>query len=232
MARKRRQPPDPDLDLEAFEAWVRYTFDRSSEELTKPVWYHRIDNPPTEWELRYAAEINDPVATAIRIRHLFSNSGALLQGFSDDQVGHGLSFIVDGSLGGEIHVLGNRDVPPVLRITGLRSIVTLFREVFAARLSADGAVSRQLDYICFMFWDVANLAYADGETVLDVLEQTLALGSEPCQRAALHGLGHEYWSTRDRGHVTDIVDRWLTRNPRVAGALRDYAERAQIGDVM
>ena len=234
MARKRRKPTDTStgMDQDAFDAWFRHTFDRPPEDLTKPLWYNRIDRPPSEWEQRPAVERDDPVATAMRIRHLFSNAGTLLDPYSDDQVGHGLDVIVNGSIDGEIYALANRDVPLELRLSGLRSIVTLFREVFALRLRDPGRRDGQLGTICFMFWDVANLANPDGDTVLDVLEDTLALASEPCQRAALHGLGHEYWSARNRDDVTAIVDRWLRRHPQITDELRAYADNARVGCVM
>jgi len=234
MPRKPVKPPDTAIgvDMDAFGAWLRHTFDRSPGELTKPLWYNRVDDPPTEWQQRPVVERDDPVATARRIRHLFCHAGILLDQYSDDQVGHGLDVIVNGSIDGEIYALAHRDVPVELRLTGLRSIVTLFREVFSLRLKDPSRRDGQLGTVCFMFWDVANLANPDGDTVLDVLEDTLALDSEPCQRAALHGLGHEYWSARNREEVTAIVDRWLLRHPDVPDGLRAYANDARLGYVM
>jgi hypothetical protein len=214
-------------DMDAFDAWLEHLFDRSERDLDRIPWYHRLDDPPTDWTLRYARS-DSPAATAERIRRLFSDAGALLGPYTDEQVGHGLKVIVDGSCGGEIRALSDSRVPVVLRTAALRSITTLFGEVFAPRLRTEDQQQSTLGYICFMFWDVATIAPGD-ETVLDVLEQTLALDSTPCQRAALHGLGHEYRYAAD--HVPAIVDRWLNRNPRAPRELRDYATQARTGSV-
>jgi hypothetical protein len=216
--------------VDAFDAWLRYLFDRPPEDLGRKPWYWRGDDePPSEWMSRYA-EHDDPVATAERVRRLFSDAGNLLRPYSDEQVGHGLKVIVDSSLDGQIRALTDRTVPLVLRTTGLRSIVTLFAQVFAPRLRGDGPPSRStLEYICFMFWDTAPIADLGDDTVLDVLEDTLALDSVPCQKAALHGLGHAHMSAPE--HVPVIVDRWLERHPHAPQDLRDYATQARAGMV-
>ena len=87
----------------------------------------------------------------------------------------------------------------------------------------------KLQYACFMFFDIAGLDLGE-ETMLDVLEDTLRLPSVPCQRSALHGLGHAYAEAPE--HVETIVDRWLAKNRRAPQELRDYAGAARIGQVM
>ena len=87
----------------------------------------------------------------------------------------------------------------------------------------------RLQYACFMFFDIANIDLGD-ETVLDVLEEALRLPSVPCQRSALHGLGHA--QMRSPKDVESIVDAWLERNPYAPQELRDYARAARIGYVM
>ena len=216
--------------MDAFEAWLDYAFNREPAELTDPAWYFRDEgDPPREWITHYARR-DDDTATAERIRRLFTNAGELLQPYSDDQVAHGLEFIVNGSCGGEIWTLCAPSVPLALRLSGLRSIVPLFRQVFAARLPDHEEARTRLGTTCFMFWDVANLGPADNDTVLDVLEDTLAMGSVPCQRAALHGLGHQFWSARE--HVPAIIDRWLERRPHAPEELRTYAAEARTGMIL
>jgi hypothetical protein len=44
--------------MQAFEAWLEHLFDRPPGDLEPTPWYHRLDDPPTEWTLRY--EPGDP----------------------------------------------------------------------------------------------------------------------------------------------------------------------------
>ncbi len=172
----------------------------------------------------------DPSVAAERIRRLFAGAGTLLRPYSDEQAGRALARVVDPSFGGEIRVLSDRRVPVQLRTAGLRAIVPLFADLFAARVPGAGIPNSRnpLGYICFMFWDVAPIG-GDLDTELDVLEQTLALRSRACQWAALHGLGHWHHFAPDA--VPAIVDGWLRRNPRLPENLRQYADQARAGAV-
>jgi hypothetical protein len=137
-----------------------------------------------------------------------------------------LAEIIDG----DFHELTNRRVPVVLRTTGLRSIVPLFAQVFAPRIQVERPNhTPPLEHVCFMFFDIAPLDLGD-DTVLDVLEQTLALPSVPCQRSALHGLGHAHM--RSPEPVRTVVDLWLKKHPNAPEDLRAYARSARVGDVM
>jgi len=216
--------------MDAFDAWVAHLFDRPPRDLRRKPWYHRHDAPPTEWTLRHGRR-DSATARAERIRRLFDNAGQLLRPYSDEQVGHGLTVIIDPAFGAEILAIRGGQIPSALKQAALRSIVTLYAEVFAPRLRGkDSEQGREpLSFACFMFWDVAPLVPSGDPTVLDVLERTLALESVPCQRSALHGLGHEY--PRSPDEVPRIVDRWLARHPYAGEELRAYAESARAGTV-
>jgi hypothetical protein len=227
--------------MNAFEAWLAYLFDRPPSDLEPTPWYW-TDDRPTEWALRYE-ESESEVAQAERIRRLFSDAGTLLRPYSDEQVGHGLNVIVNPACGGDIGVLAGGQIPSALRAAGLRSIVTLFAEVFAPRLrvahpgyadpwqhSAPGQRVHPLDFVCYMFWDVAPLVPSGDDTMLEVLEATLALDSVACQRAALHGLGHAYFAAGDT--VPEIIHRWLRAHPDAPDELRAYAVQATTGRVL
>jgi hypothetical protein len=199
--------------MDAFDAWVRYLFDR-----------------PAGGSFDDAAN-DDPVVMAEWIRRLFGDAGTVLRPYSDDQVGRGLQVIVNGSHGGLIAALADRRVPVALRTTALRAIVTLFADVFAVRLPGDEQpAGTTLGDLCFMFWDVIALGPGDEDTKLDVLEDTLALNSVACQWAALHGLGHLHFT--EPTHVPAIVDRWLRRHPNAPADLLAYARDAREGMVM
>ncbi|MBV1853530.1 hypothetical protein [Catellatospora tritici] len=207
--------------MDGFDAWMKYLFEYEHDRRDRP-W----DEPEPEWLARYARD-DTPVAVAERILRLFSAAGAILSPYGDEQVGRGLVEIVDG---GDIHVLGGKQVPRVLRSRGLRSIVTLFAEVFAPRITVEDTKHMpKLQYVCFMFFDIAPIDLGE-DTVLDVLEDILALESVACQRAALHGLGHAHH--RAPRHVPPIVDRWLAKHRGAPQELRDYAAAARVGGVM
>jgi hypothetical protein len=95
--------------------------------------------------------------------------------------------------------------------------------------SADPQQRPELESLCFMFFDMAAIDLGD-DTVLDVLEDTLALESAACQRSALHGLGHAHFHVPQ--DASSIVDRWLQKHPRAPAELRDYALAARTGNVM
>jgi hypothetical protein len=193
--------------MDAFDAWLAHLFDA-----------------PAEWTP------DGPEASARRIRRLFDDAGALLRPYSDEQVGLGLRTIVDSSHDGEIRALADPRVPRTLRIGGLRSIRTLFAEVFAERLDGDAHHCRTtLAYVCFMFWDIAPVGPLGDDTILDVLADTLALDSPACQWAALHGLGHAHHDAPR--HARDIVDGWLRTHRGISPELHDYACLARVGEV-
>ncbi len=196
---------------------MTYLFDRAAD---------HDDTESCEWLERYARH-DRPAAMAERIRHLFSNAGAILGPYTDDQIARGLMDIIDG---GELYAFNTGQLPVVLRTTGLRSIVTLFTEIFAVRIAVEDPQLRpKLERTCFMFFDAAAINLGD-DTVLDVLEEILALPSIPCQRAALHGLGHAHFEAAHHAQV--IVDRWLKTHPGAPQELRDYATAARDGNVM
>lgn len=206
--------------MNGFDAWMAYLFDEPRDADGSP------DEQPSVWLERYARQ-DTPKATAERIRRLFGDAGALLRSYSDDQVARGLQEIVDD---GSLWALRDPRVPVVGRTRGLRSIVTLYAEVFAPRITVEHPKrTPRLEHVCFMFFDIAPLDLGE-DTVLDVLEQTLALPSPPCRRAALHGLGHAHHHRPE--HVPPIVDRWLKSHRDAPQELRDYALAARTGHVM
>jgi len=215
-----------DASMDEFEAWMDYLFNRPLG-VWEPAWYYDLteEELPREWTLRYEGT-DSPEAEAERIRRLFSDAGTLLRPYADEQVGNGLNVIVSGAMDASVASLVNPDVPSALRAEGLRSIVTLFAEVFAPRLAhpdwpprTDGGKgSHPLDFICFMFWDICPFVPGRDDVTLEVLEATLALESDACQRSALHGLGHVDPPVLVK--AAGIIDRWLRQHPDVPEQLR------------
>src|SRR5687767_12230244 len=162
FARQMCRAPSSIAPVEGFDAWVTYLFDRPPGRRAASWW----DERPSEWLQHHAAQ-DKPVPIAERIRHLFGNAGSVLAPYSDDQVALGLTDIISG---GDIHVFNTKQLPVVLHTTGLRSIVTLFAQVFAPRIQVeDPQQAPPLQSVCFMFFDTAAIDLGD-DTVLDVLE--------------------------------------------------------------
>jgi hypothetical protein len=78
----------------------------------------------------------------------------------------------------KVTICASGPLPSVLRAAGLRSIVTLFAEVFAPRLHAArpgyarpgepaDVIQRlhPLDYVCYMFWDIAPIVPGRDDTL-------------------------------------------------------------------
>lgn len=205
----------------------------------KDPWRAPWDDEPSEWTLRHAARDN-PTAAAQRIGRLFADAGTLLRPYSDEQVGHGLTVLVDPGAGGDIRVLTDHRVPIQLATAALEGTLTLYAEVFGPRLDPCSPAThsqrtdpkQQLSQICFMFWDVAPLDDCDRprlDAIVDVLERTLRLESTAAQWAALHGLGHRHYQAP--GQVEEVIDHWLARRPHVSDDLQRYARQARTGRV-
>jgi len=96
-------------------------------------------------------------------------------------------------------------------------------------------------YSTNMWWDAVAYAYECGnavrgrsdedtwlqDTMLETLVRTLAIDSEVCQQAALHGLGHLHHPAGP-----DAINDYLVRNPNLDSNLRQYAAQAALGIIM
>lgn len=208
--------------------------------VTKPAWY---------WQVHHEEETPDPfngedALTAFDfIAGLCANPGMQLAGYSDDQVGQGLTFIFDGSCSNLTHGFKQAPVAFEHREAALLSLWNLFREVLAPRcapmLAAGSPVaSPPLGYICYMFWDITPLAgqwsglskserRAYYAAVARVMEQCLTVANPAVVESGLHGLGHmvfEYPAV-----ATPILDAFLAKNRQRQDALIQYARAARTG---
>ena len=89
-----------------------------------------------------------------------------------------------------------------------------------------------------MWWEICPLPYKPDSpekervapVILEVLEQTLQLESNPCREGALHGLGHMAFYYPDPVHA--IIDEFLGSGARIPESLREYARRARAGGIL
>ena len=108
-------------------------------------------------------------------------------------------------------LIWNTDLPLSAREQCVRSMVNLFRDLFATE-PLDSAVQMWWDSLCYD-WHCGNRSRLRGgedlsmqNVMFDTLVEILALDSEHCQGAALHGLGSFAPSSNGTNH-TKLPDK-------------------------
>jgi hypothetical protein len=198
----------------------------------------------TPEDIRWEEEL-DPRNACELLTALFENPTILSPRFSDAQINQGLSLLAYSELSEYVRSLREPSVPWEWRERGLRSIYTLYRDLFAVKCTgfstqrkARGEPENPLNQLCYMWWDGTYLAWNTGEpeaayvdaVILAVLRDTLQLPSLACQEGALHGLGHLNQSLQPQAAA--IIDDYLKQNPSLPKDLRAYAKQARKGGVL
>jgi hypothetical protein len=214
-----------------FDEWVAHVFDHPGE---GPIWYHDMESP--YW--------GGPAATTIEYTtRLFETPRAWLDPFTDAQLGRSFWYLIGGSGNNYMEALGDPAVPLDARVRCMRSFVTLFRELFAARcVDQLGHLDREGEYplntICYMWWDTITFYPQPDATerrsidmaALTAMEDILSIDTTCCRESALHGLGH--WNRAYPSEVARIIDGFLENATGMADALIAYARAARSGCVL
>jgi hypothetical protein len=215
----------------SYETWIAHCFDHP---VTPEAWYFAPDAP--EWQA--PAEL-----TLAYLTRLFSTSVESVGKFSDEQLKQGFWYLVSNSCSDHMYLLIDASLPEASRLACLRAMKQLFAELFFTRCTnlpshgqPAGAKLSALNAICYMWWDVMPIhgepndprRAAFDAAVLDLLRDTLGIGSFACQESALHGLGH--WSYYYRAQVGRIIEHYLADAPEDA-VLGTYARLAADGKV-
>ena len=173
------------------------------------------------------------------LTRLFSDAVPALEPFTDDEIGKGLWSIIDSGGAGTALAVNDASLPLDDRIAAVRTIPTLYRDVFVPRCTERlGHLSEETGHLgitCYMFWDVAVIGgppdTREGnlleDAVLDVLHDLLRLPHGACQESALHGLGHRIRRHPEQGPA--MLDRWLRDGDVRDERLRAYAQAARTG---
>jgi hypothetical protein len=214
-----------------FEEWVRFIFDHP---VGGPQWYFQPDAP--YW-------IGAADLTVEYITRLFEKPFPSLTPFSDEQLNQGFWYLVSNGCSDMIFSLSDESVGLERRIRCLKSVLSIFAQVFAARCSPhlshlDEKGAHPLNSACYMWWDLFPLATKPGtpshkalaEEALNVMAETLTLDSLACHESALHGLGH--WQHACPQDVRRIIDRFLEGNKALRPELISYAQSARCGCVL
>ncbi|CAN5418352.1 hypothetical protein BH10CYA1_BH10CYA1_02290 [soil metagenome] len=209
-----------------FENWVTSIFARPT------------DDDRWQWD----AEIEEPLKDecAAFITKLFREK-EYLEEYLDEQVCHGLNFIINPSFSNHMFVLYDHSVQIQTRLECLSSFESLFSGYLAEHCSdslshLDQQPSNAVNRICYMWWDVIPLfGHPDepskkllDQPILDLQKRILSIDSIACQESALHGLGH--WYFKYPKEVDEIIHDYL-RNSSVSKELRAYASAARVGCV-
>jgi len=137
-----------------YQKQLQYIFNRP---VTEPAWYW---TPRDEEEDVFG---EDPLAAFEFIERLCQHPQSDLAPYSDDQVGLGLNFIFDNNCSNLACDFKTANVPFKRREAAIRNLFVLFRDVLNERCYALTSSDRQenlsqLNYICYMFWDVSPLS--------------------------------------------------------------------------
>lgn len=219
-----------------FEGWVDFVFD------------HPVLNPQWWWqepESGYYQDWNEEADLARTLRYLtelFSSPKELISRFSRAQIDQGLNYLVSSSCSNHMFVLSNSDLPLSGRLSCIRSMIPLYKDLIAPVYQNDIGHNRwtanlaKPTFACYMWWDIIPLYGSMGlpeqaeinDAVLHVFERTLRLKSEACLESVLHGLGH--WHHDAPKRTEDIIRQFLRRTD-ISKPLRAYAECAAKGMV-
>lgn len=203
-----------------YQEWLRHVFDCPS-----PCFFDLED-------VDFKANSAEIVAL---VTHTLENCKIDLAGFSDAQVGDGLTFIFSNTFSDIVFALKDQAVPVENRLKVIEAIKTLYRDCFAVRCT--GHELEPLDSICYMLWDISPIARWERDphretfyrAVVNVMDFALTLQNPVCIESALHGLGHTH-SYYPEG-VTEVISSFLQKNPNLCPQLKSYAGQAIIGYV-
>jgi hypothetical protein len=205
-----------DISQFSFEEFVTFMFDREVQDKTEEwnPWY---------WHINVSI---DPQRLCGYFTRLFSAPGFLLERFSKAQLEEGFWAIPSGGyLECSVNeLIWNTNLPFADREECVKSMFYLYRDLFAAE-PLDSAASMWWDTLCWDLWHQGNrdrLRGGEDMTMQDVMFETLvrilALDSEHCQKAALHGLGHLHHPAAD-----EAIQGYLAKHPSLSEEWREYA---------
>lgn len=158
---------------------------------------------------------------------LFQQPGIVAERFSKAHLEEGFWAIQGPNLDCSVsRILEDTDLAFAVRAECIRSMFDLFQRLFAFEF-LDTSVFMWWDSLCYD-WHCGNRKRELGGEDLqlqDVFFETLAkvlfLDSEPCQGAALHGLGHlHHPGTRE------LIERYLHERPSLTKERKAYARAA------
>ena len=215
-----------------YEAALRYLFDRPPPPPLGQAWY---------WDDDLADFAATPIEWTRLQTALFARAGTDLAGWTDEQIGMGLNYLVNHALSHVPFTVLDTGVPRVEALRLLRALPMLWRDQLGPRLAARhapiGSCEGDLAFVCYMWFDAWPPAWSrhDEPDWRDALWQALqAILAVPCRDVrigALHGVGHLGRRLAGQAGVDALVTDFLRTIPATDMELRAYARAAQGGCV-
>ncbi len=227
-------PEQAGLSPEKYLAAIKYLFDRTDYEGTlASEWFWNIDEPefdatPREWVL---------IQTV-----MFARAGEDLKPYSDEQVGAGLKYIMDGGISDVSLAAFDDNVSEFERLQMLKFFPSLWSHCIGPRLKdvfdPIGSVRRgRLGYVCYMWFDVwpggytARTDKAWTNALWSVFKELLTIDVREVQIAALHGIGHCAVGLGFDEEIEDVLRAYRLNVTNSDDELKSYAMAAARGAV-
>jgi hypothetical protein len=214
-----------------FEDWLYFIFDHPA---TGPEWY--ADPAAPYWDAPSAL-------TAQHLIRLFEDPCPALAGFTDAELNKGFWYLISPGLGEHMLCLDDPGVPIEDRVRCVRSVESLFRNLFVPRCSPhlshrDWANAAPLNSICYMWWDIMPVYGGPSpddrgalhSAAVETMTSILQLGSVACQESALHGLGH--WRAYNPEQIESVIDAFMVDHAEAHPGLLAYARNARCGCIL
>lgn len=220
------QPTNSWASFDTFEGWVKWVFGHPFGKLSE-----RTPQPTSQQALAY-------------MTMLFEQPQLVLNDYSDAQLNQGFWFLASNANSRHFYAFTDLRLPKADRLRGVRSIETLFVDIFAKRCTRHLSHIKEvgagpLNSACYMWWDIAPLPRfrerAEFSTInqeaIHVMERCLRIDHDACRESALHGLGENHWFAPYRQGIQASIDLFLSRTPHLRTELHGYATRAREGQV-
>ncbi|PTT90226.1 hypothetical protein DBR42_06420 [Pelomonas sp. HMWF004] len=238
-AQRRRLAQAPDCSLlgvglapDLYAAALQYLFDRPSPAGAHNEWYWDVDEPLFE-------------ATPLEWTHiqtvLFANAGADLAAYNDEQVGMGLTYVMNNSVSDVPFAAIDASVPIQEAMRMMHAMPELWRQCIGPRLAGlhrpIGSDAGQLGYACYMWFDVWptfwNVRHEPSwqEALGRVLHEMLEMPWREVQVAALHGIGHRLRDLDRKDEIANTIVAFIRSIDPNDTELKNYAEAARQGMV-
>lgn len=206
-----------DISYYSFDEFVSFLFARDVQPLAEQADAKKMD--PWYWHVEVTFDAQRICEYYVR---LFRQPAFLLERFSKAQLEEGFWGIQVANLDCPAYrIVLDSDLPFAAREECVRSMFDLFQQLFAAD-PLESSAQMWWDSLCYD-WTM-GLRENRGEDLMlqNVMFQTLAkildLDSEPCQQAALHGLGH-----LRHPDTEGLIQRFIDRHPQLPAEQRAYA---------
>jgi len=198
-----------------------------------------------EGDWRFDINSIEPVLSAEEtvdfIQRMLESYESDLSGYSDWQLGLGMTYIFNNSFSDLSFKLRDGPVDIKKRVNAILSLKNFFKECLNKRclrsLSHLSQEGNELNGFCYMLWDTTPLAYCERTpqkheiytAIADVMKYSLSLDNIACIESGLHGLGHINMYHND---ASDIVRKFINSQGNIESGLLDYAKSAEYGSVL